>query len=305
MSTPSADPNAVDPPVGRAPVLNPARPFFWSVKRELWEYRSVYLAPAVVGVVVLLASIVGLSRLPQSVRAALAGVTHEDIAAESFGFVATAIAITGLIVAMFYCLGALNNDRRDRSILFWKSLPVSDLLTALSKAFIPLVSIPLVVFAVVLVTQLLILLLSSAVLLANGLSPAMLWLRVPAASLALAYGLTVMSLWFAPVFCWLLLVSAWARRMAFLWATLPLLMVAIVEQIGFGTKYFASLLTYRLTGFYAEAFAEHVNGKIVLNPLEALTPLNFLTTAGLWLGLVCAAVFLVGVVWLRRNREPG
>ena len=59
---------------------------------------------------------------------------------------------------MFYCLDALYGERRDRSILFWKSLPVSDLTTVLSKASIPIVVLPLLTFAVTVATQLIMLL---------------------------------------------------------------------------------------------------------------------------------------------------
>ena len=34
------------------------------------------------------------------------------------------------------------------------------------------------------------------------------------------YALAVQSLWYLPLFCWLLLVSAWSRRAVLLWALL-------------------------------------------------------------------------------------
>ncbi len=106
---------------------------------------------------------------------------------------------------MFYCLDALHGERRDRSILFWKSLPVSDLTTVLSKASIPLVVLPLLAFAITVVTQCIMLLLSSAVLLASGLSVATLWTQLSLfqMSLMLLYHLvTVHALWHAPIY-WL------------------------------------------------------------------------------------------------------
>src|SRR6202035_4529344 len=74
------------------------------------------------------------------------------------------------IVGVFYCLDALHGERRDRSILFWKSLPVSDLTTVLSKAIVPLVVVPLVSFAVIVGTQFIMLLISTAALLPSGLA---------------------------------------------------------------------------------------------------------------------------------------
>ncbi len=122
------------------------------------------------------------------------------------------------IVGMFYCLDALHGERRDRSILFWKSLPVSDLTTVLSKASIPLVILPLLAFAITVVTQWIMLLLSSLVLAGSGPSAgdAMEQLPLFQMSVMLLYHLvTVHVLWYAPIYAWFLLVSGWARRAAF------------------------------------------------------------------------------------------
>ena len=162
---------------------------------------------------------------------------------EHYSFAEFAIMGTTFVVAVFYCLDALHGERRDRSILFWKSLPVSDLTTVLSKAAIPLVVLPLLTFAITVLTQLIMALMSSAVLLGSGLSVATLWaqLSLPQTWLALLYHLvTVHSLWYAPIFGWLILVSAWARRAPILWAALPLLAIALVEKIAFNTTHFAS-----------------------------------------------------------------
>jgi ABC-2 type transport system permease protein len=106
----------------------PARtkPFYWSVKRELWEYRSVYIAPLVVAAVVLFGFLIRITRLPHMVVAvqSLPWWKQYLVLALPFAIASGAILVTGVVVAVFYCLGALNNERRDRSILFWKSLPV-------------------------------------------------------------------------------------------------------------------------------------------------------------------------------------
>jgi ABC-2 type transport system permease protein len=284
------------------------RPFYWSVRRELWEYRSAYLAPLIVAGVVLFGYLIRLAHLPQVVRDVASRPALEQLAQmdKPYGFAAVSIIFAGLIISVFYCLGALNNERRDRSILFWKSLPVSDLTTVLSKASIPLVIVPGVVFAITVVVQLIMLLLGSAVLSANGLSPATLWTHWPPIkmTLVLLYGIVAITLWYAPIFGWLLLVSAWSKRMAFLWASLPLLGVIIVEKIGFDTSHVASLLGYRIAGVFEEGFAFDRPGNGVFDPLGQLTPLRFFSTPGLWLGLAVAAAFLAGAVWLRRHREP-
>jgi ABC-2 type transport system permease protein len=83
---------------------------------------------------------------------------------------AMVLIITAFIVGLFYCLDALYGERRDRSILFWKSLPVSDLTTVLSKATIALVVLPLVTFAVIVATQFVMLLWTSVLLISHGMS---------------------------------------------------------------------------------------------------------------------------------------
>jgi ABC-2 type transport system permease protein len=213
------------------------------------------------------------------------------------------LILTAFLVGMFYCLDALHGERRDRTILFWKSLPVSDRTTVLSKASIPLVVLPLITFAVVVGTQLIMLLLSTAVLLPSGLS-ATTWTRLPLfqSSLVLFYGLIALALWHAPIYGWLLLVSGWARRTTFLWAVLPPLALCVVEKIAFDTWYLAALLKDRLIGFAAGAFAFTEHGTI--DSIAQLTPGKFLSTPGLWIGLALAAAFLAAAVRLRRYREP-
>jgi ABC-2 type transport system permease protein len=286
----------------------PTRPFYWSVRRELWEHRSIYLAPLVVAGIVLLGFLIRLARLPKIVHDAAAlplWKQHMQLATP-YGIAVGSIVMTGFIVAVFYCLGALNNERRDRSILFWKSLPVSNLTTVLSKAFIPFVVLPCVVLAIAIITQFIMLGAGSAVLLANGPSPSTLWLHWPAMqmSLGLIYFVVVVTLWYAPIYCWLLMVSAWAKRMTFLWAVLTPLGISVVERIAFDTSYFGSLMNYRLKGFVPSAFAEPPRNSIAMDPLALITPAKFLSTPGLWLGLVVAVAFLAAAVWLRRDREP-
>src|SRR5207249_8225180 len=89
------------------------------------------------------------------------------------------LIFTAFIVGVFYCLDALHSERRDRSILFWKSLPVSDLTTVLSKAIVPLIVMPLLAFAIIVALQLIMLLLSTVVLLSSGANAAAPWTQRP------------------------------------------------------------------------------------------------------------------------------
>jgi ABC-2 type transport system permease protein len=119
----------------------------------------------------------------------------------------------------------------------------------------------------------------------------------------MAYGLAVHALWHAPLYGWLLLVSAWARRTPLLWAVLPPLALGVLERIVFQTSHFASLVRYRVAGAMTEAFdLEPKGGRFIR--LTQLDPLGFLSSPGLWLGLIAAALFLAVAVRLRRRGEP-
>src|SRR5438105_6833279 len=141
-----------------------SRPLYWSVKRELWENKSIYIAPAIVAGVILLGALVSAGHLPERRRnAMLLDEVRRRAAIElPYNIVAMVLIVTAFIVGFFYCLDALYGERRDRSILFWKSLPVSDVTTLLSKAIIPLAILPAIIFLVVVATQFCILLISSA-----------------------------------------------------------------------------------------------------------------------------------------------
>ena len=282
------------------------RPFYWSVRRELYEYRSIYLAPLAIAGVILLGFVFVLARLPHSMRTAMSmEMMHQrDIIAQPFDFAAGLIMAAAFIVSVFYSLDALYGERRDRSILFWKSLPVSDLTTVLAKACIPLLVLPLIAFAATLAVETIMLLLSSAVVAGSGFSVAEYWNRLELYSTlwGLAYHLvTVHILWYAPLYCWLLLISAWSRRTPFLWAVLPPFAVVIFEKVAFHTGHFLNFLTYRLSGGQEATGGTNAN---MLDPDMHMTPGPFLITLGLWLGLVFAAVFLLAAARLRRQRSP-
>jgi ABC-2 type transport system permease protein len=288
-----------------APGYNAApRPSYWSVRRELWENHSIYIAPLIVAMVVLFGFLVSTTGLPERRRAVLLLDPAKARAAIEmpYNVAAMMLIFTAFIVGVFYCLDALNGERRDRSILFWKSLPVSDLTTLLSKATIPLVVLPLVTFAIIVATQVVMLLWTSVLLIAHGMSPASTWTNFSLfqQSLILLYGLVAIALWHAPIYGWALLVSGWARRATFLWAVVPFLAIGFFEKITFGTSHFGSMLKNRLMGFAPEAFAFSAHS--IDSP--QLTPGRYLSTPGLWLGLIFAAVFVAAAVRLRRYRGP-
>jgi len=281
------------------------RPMYWSVRRELWENRSIIIAPLAVAAIWIFAFSISLFHLPDRRRALVLLDQVEQHAAiqRPYDIVAIVFIANAFIVGVFYCLDALHAERRDRSILFWKSLPVSDRTTVLAKASIPLGVLPLFVFVLTAVTQLAMLMMTTVVLFVNGLGGATSahWAFFDQ-SLVLFYGVVALTLWHAPLYGWLLLVSAWARRSTFLWAVLPPLAVAVIEKVALGSSHLASVLAHRFLGHVPLAF--DLRAKSEIDSLAQLTPGNFLSTPGLWIGLVFAAAFLAGAARLRRERGP-
>jgi ABC-2 type transport system permease protein len=282
------------------------RLFFWSLRREFWENRLIYLVPLAAAAVFLVAYLIGILALPgHRMRTVLTLAPAKQRAQIELPYeiAASLIMGTALLVGIFYSLDALYGERRDRSILFWKSLPVSDLTTVLSKLSIPLVIIPVLSYAIAIVTQFIMLLLGSIVLLGSGASIATLWTQEPffRASLDLFYHmLTVHGLWYAPLYGWLFLVSGWAPRAPLIWAVLPPFVICGVEKIAFNTTYFLAMLKVRLIGPPDPEMAMPRNGDF----MSTLIPHHFFGQPGLWAGLAVAAVFLVIAVRLRRYRGP-
>ena len=280
---------------GFAPVLwSTLRPFYWSVRRELWENRWIYIAPLSAAALFLFGFAVSIVRIR----------LHKEVrwSVDQYELAPALIMGTAIIVSVFYCLDALYGERRDRSILFWKSLPVSDVTAVAAKLAIPILILPLISFVITVAAQLLMLVTSSVIFAGSSVNIASMWaqasfFRVPL--IWLYHLVTVHGLFYAPFYAWLLLVSAWAPRAPFLWAFLPPFVIYGVEKIAFNTTYFLAMLQYRLMGPGGGMATEHHQ-----DFTSTLIPHHFLSTPGLWSGLLVAVLFLYLTVRLRRSRGP-
>src|SRR6476646_2274204 len=96
------------------PAPAPVQPFVWSVRREIWEHRAIWMAPLVAAGLVLFSFLFRIFDLPRAIHALDKVPPHLQGAAIAapFAIAAAAIFLTGSVVALFYCLGALNNERR-------------------------------------------------------------------------------------------------------------------------------------------------------------------------------------------------
>jgi ABC-2 type transport system permease protein len=280
------------------------RQYYSLVLREFWESRSLYIAPLGAAGLFLLGFVISMAYFPRRLRSAPGPAELHNVINQPFDLVALLIMAVTFIVALFYCLDALYGERRDRSILFWKSLPVSDTATVLSKASIPIVVVPLFAFALTVATQLVMFALSSPVIQWSGVDAGTLRSQLSLFHqwhILFVHLVTGHGLWYAPIYAYLLLISAWARRAPFLWATLPLLVVGGAERIAFNTSYLVAFLGTRLDG------GPPVYGVHVGRSMEAMTPFTFtqlVSSPLLWIGLLVAAAFLAGAIQLRRHRGP-
>jgi ABC-2 type transport system permease protein len=309
-----------------APAPISPRPFYWSVRREFWEHRALYIVPLVVAALMLVSFALNAVHLPDGMRLLAAMEPGKQRAAVIAVLLVTASAIMSaqMISNAFYCLDALHSERRDRSVLFWKSLPVSDFTTVVSKLFVAFAVVPAIALVVVIATQLFLLVLSSIVLLVSGTSAQSLLSLVPYPELIvlMLYGSIAFTVWLLPIYGYLLLVSAWAKRSTFIWAVLVPLGIAVFEKLVFDTSYFIAAIKDRLLGWASAAFAHaaqssdfasksegmeayaDLGGTFPDSPLQIAAPLQYLSDPHLWIGLALAAAFIAAAIWMRRYREP-
>jgi len=284
------------------------RPYLQSVRRELWENRFLVIAPLAVALLVLAAYLIGTLHLAQIMMMHTQnhdGSTAAPPAGLPYSIGEGSVLFTGIVSGIFYCLGALYNDRRDRSILFWKSLPVSDLTTVASKATIPLLILPAIIFVITLLMQLVMLGMSGVYAMTHASLVPDFWVQWPffRMSVILMYCLATLALWHAPIYGWLLMVSAWAKRVPFLWAVLPPLALCIFEKIAFDSSSLCGMVLNRLAGWYPAAFNSFSQNGIP-DQFSDLAPKQFIEQPSLWTGLAVTLVFLAAAVRLRRLRGP-
>ncbi len=313
--------------------------FYWLVKREFWEHRGGFFwAPIITGGIFLLLNIMGI------ITAEVLGVTHgisigasghlQSVIAEMdagdmskvgivldvamYSAMGLLIVVLGFVV-FFYCLGALYDDRRDRSILFWKSLPISDASTVLSKVISATVLAPVIAVVVGIVVGMLQLLILAITLSFHGVN---VWqLLVLAHPFKVMFNLIgyipLYVLWALPSVGWLMLCSAWARNKPFLWAVaLPVATGLLISWFGImglfnlPTRWFWTNVVQRSlfsvfpgTGSLfggTPRNAPHIDG---LNALDLNTTYQLLGSPDLWIGVVAGAALLAGAIWFRRWRD--
>ncbi|MDT8319153.1 MAG: hypothetical protein RQ826_01365 [Xanthomonadales bacterium] len=304
------------------------------IRREFWENKGAFrTTPLVIGgiyITFLLMSIFTTAHIDNDLYTFREGVrmmaeqptaTRGDILYQIMLGSSVFFTVVMSFVVFFYLLGALYDDRKDRSILFWKSLPASDTLTVASKLLAAMVLAPLAFLAVLIVTHLLMAIIASLMILSVDANPWSLFLSV--ANPVKAWGMIAVSwfaasIWALPLFGWLLLVSAFAPRVPLLFAVLPPLVLSILQiWIDFLRTF---TLKNSMAGVIRDWFFNNPailtaevsdgKGKVALGvPLtgrfdHAVTLANIfdrLFSLQMLGGLLLAVLFLGGALWLRHR----
>lgn len=299
------------------------------IRREIWEHRAIYLTPLVIASLVLLGSLTGSFSVGTNEEIASLGVLIVSNLSEGartaavLGILASAIPLfffAMLVLGSFYALDTLYAERKDRSILFWRSLPVTDTETVISKLITAVLVIPLVTAAFVAVTQVGVMLISSGLIAVQNGSPwHLLWKPAPLLDLWIVqtWFIIVFSIWMAPIAGWFLFVSGFVKRSPLLMAFLPLAVVPLMEHLLFRTDYFWEAVAKRFLSMpiftMSEGWTEleaMFNDPVELQKLTGSLDLlaifdfkGFLFSPGLYVGLLVCGIFVAAAIYVRRFRD--
>ncbi|MEA3195979.1 MAG: type transport system permease protein [Gammaproteobacteria bacterium] len=283
----------------------------WLLRREFWENRAIWMIPAVLGGLMILAALFGridLMTIPSQVPSRAVG-----------GGFLLAVGVTFFIVmsiySTWYLLDCLYADRKDRSVLFWKSMPISDTATVMSKLGAALIVIPGVYFAAADLTTLMMAFIVSVRAnssLGGALWHVDLWLQL---QVLWIYVIVTTAIWFLPIAAYLLVVSAWAKRAVMLWSILPPIALLLAERWFLGTHVIAGQIWERLAGYPLVAFHDDpgccswvttvVGNDTIRTPTSIWGFLNvggFSSSAETWIGAAVGAALVISAIQLRTRR---
>jgi len=283
----------------------------WLVRREFWENRAIWMIPAVLGGIMILAALFGridLMALPSQVPSrAVGGGFLLAVAATFFAVMS--------IYSTWYLLDCLYADRKDRSVLFWKSMPISDTTTVMSKLGTALIVIPVVYFLAGDLTTLMmafIISVRASSTIGGALWHVDLWLQL---QVLWFYLIVTTALWYLPIAAYLLVVSAWAKRAVMLWSLLPPLALLLAERWFLGTHVLAGQIGERLLGYPRVAFHDDsgccswvttaVDNDIIRTPASIWGFFNvagFFSSQETWIGAAVGVALIVCAIQLRTRR---
>jgi len=312
--------------------------FLALLKLEFWEHKGSFLkTPIIIGIVLVAMALLSYFTTDRFIldvsggdNLQLAIGTLQNVGNDKINFALDVLMLmTGslfhfilFIVVFFFLLGSLYDDRKDGSILFYKSLPVSDTQTVLSKMVTATIVVPATFIFGLIISHLLMFVVISLILLINGLNPVtILWSNISFIENwgAFAVGCMVQALWALPLYGWLMFASSVAKRRPFLLAVFTPLMAGFVWywynalvnlnlfKFGFFQTIgmlFAKATTPFATGFGNQNFetmdfdpTAHSSGEVIYSMLNGLMHVELLY------GLIFAAVTIALAIYVRRYRN--
>jgi ABC-2 type transport system permease protein len=295
------------------------------IKREIWEHRSIFVTPAAIACIVTLGVIAMLvfasgfaAELDVAIFGAqnLAGDPERKAVLTGFFLGTSWIFLVALaILTVFYCLDSLYAERKDKSILFWRSLPITDAETVISKLLTAIFVLPLATIGGIIVTHLLNLTIVSIwVSMKGGAGGALIWGSVALLDNWLAAFIIVIAsgIWMSPFIGWFLLVSAYTKRSPLLMAFMPLIVIGLLEGIILRTHVFAENILGRGDGIplfhkaSIEQFFEDEQWRLSDNASSLLTHVDvvqFITSPATWAGILVCGLLCTGAIYVRRFRD--
>lgn len=295
------------------------------IKRELWEHRAIYVTPAAIAVIVtlgVLATLMFASGFAKELDLAIFGAQNiagdaERRAALTGMFVGTSwvFLVALMFLTVFYSLDSLYAERKDKSILFWRSMPATDAETVISKLLTAAIVIPAVTAVAIWITHFINLIIASLwVSTKGGDAGLLIWGSVPLLDNWLAALIVVVAsgLWMSPFIAWFLFVSTWAKRMPILMAFMPPIILGLLEWIVFRSRYFLTAIGDRgdMTPLFhslsLERFFEEEqwrDGVENISLLDHMDPVGFVTDPGFWTGLLVCGILTTAAIYVRRYRD--
>ena len=226
------------------------------------------------------------------------------------------------LVLIFYLAGSLYDDRRDRSILFWKSLPVSDTMTVASKVLAACILAPLLYLAGIIITQVTLLLIATVIGLFADINVfSALWApaNLPKQWTLMLYGSIVQGLWLLPIYAWLIFCSSWAPRLPILIAVVVPLLIGMLQHFWSFFSNFklpeVNLLLIMLDRIGKGVTPASIEWEQIvtsdgsgssIQPSEDLfmsfgTVTRHLLSLEMWIGVAIGLTLLAAAVWFRRR----
>jgi len=204
------------------------------------------------------------------------------------------------LVSFAYSLYTLFQDRKDRSVLFWRSMPVSETQSVLVKFFMVIFLVPAWYGIVSVLTQIITLVLALVAVQQFGGEPSELWETLSLYDLWCGQLLMwfVSAFWVAPFYAWILFASAFAKKSPIQVLLLPLIAVALAELWLFGSN----VVVNGVVEHIPPMFKGYVAWQNLACSDMLLRVGEMLTTGQFWLGLIIAGGFLYGAIYFRNKR---